>query len=137
MKKLLSLIISAALVAGTAQQATADPVAVLEDASKQVALQSENGVSAASAGASLAYGDRVITGPEGNAVVSFPAGKCLGKHQVPPSTLATVSENTCLDFVTGAKAELEWTTVAIVAGLAIGGGVLAYELTQNNKPKSP
>jgi hypothetical protein len=139
MRKLLSLTLSAALVAGTIQQASAETVAVLKDASDQVALQSGKGFFAVSAGTPLSYGDRIVTGPEGHAVVSFSAGKCAGDHQIPPKTLATVSEKTCLDNVAGATAGFkddyfDWTTVALLGGaVAIGGGVLAYELTQPKK----
>ncbi|MFZ1110355.1 MAG: hypothetical protein WAN43_18655 [Rhodomicrobium sp.] len=139
MKKVLSLILSTALVAGTAQQALAEANAVLKDASQQVAVQSDKGVLPAGSGTTLAYGDRVITGPEGHAVVSFASGKCAGDYQVPAKSLATVSENTCLVIETGARAEADWTAIAVVAGLGVGVGVLAYELSNNKKsqPVSP
>jgi hypothetical protein len=140
MKRVFIVILSAALIAGPAQQAMAGSVAILQNASQQVAVQNQKGISRAVPGTALAYGDRIATGPEGNAVVSFPAGQCLGNHLVPPRTIATVSEKSCLDFVTGAKADLEWQTIAILAGLAIGGGVLAYELTRGSnhtRPASP
>lgn len=138
MKKLFSLTLSAALVGGTVQQASAETVAVLKAATKQVAVQSSKGVSPASAGTPLTYGDHIVTGPEGRAVVSFAAGKCAGDHQVPPSALAALSESSCLDIVTGARAEVEWTSALIVGGMVIGGAVLAYGLSQSNSsPVSP
>jgi len=134
MRRFLSLSLSAALIAGAAGHAAAAGVAVLKGASQQVAVQSGGGVVAADAGSPLSYGDRIVTGPEGNAVVSFAGGKCAGDHKVPPSALATLSENSCLEIVTGVKAEVEWTMVALVGGVVVGGGILAYELSKPNSP---
>jgi len=132
MKKVFIVILSAALVAGPAQQAVAEPVAILQDASQQVAVQNEKGISRAVPGTALAYGDRIATGPEGNAVVSFPAGKCIGQHRVPPNTLAAVSENSCLDSVTGAEAQWQIWALLAAAGLA---AFLFYELYKLTKLK--
>jgi hypothetical protein len=132
MKKVLSLILSASLVAGTGQQALAATAAVLKDASQQVAVQNDKGVLPAKSGAALAYGDRIITGPDAHAVVSFASGKCAGDHQVPAKSLATVSEKACLVIETGARAEADWTALAVVAGIALGGGLLAWGLSSSD-----
>lgn len=132
MKKVLSTTLSITLLVGSAVQALAETVAVLKDASQQVAVQNDKGVLSARSGLALAYGDRIITGPEGHATVSFASGKCAGDHQAPAKSLAIVSEETCLAIETGARAEADWTAIAIVAGLAVGGGVIAYELSNNS-----
>jgi hypothetical protein len=135
MKKVFVVILSAALITAPAQQALAEPVAVLQDASKQVAVKNQKGILPATSGTSLAYGDHVITGPEGTAVVSFTPGKCHGNHQVPPSTVAILSENTCLEFVTGTEAQAEIIAIGIVLGIAVGGGIVIYELSKS-KPRT-
>ena len=142
MKKLLSLTLSAALLAGTVQQASAETVAVVKDASEQVALQSDKGVFRVTAGTPLAYGDRIVTGPKGHAVVSFAAGKCAGDHQIPAGTLATVSEKSCLDTAAGAKAGYkdeccDWTALYVVGGVAAAAlGVGIYAATEENHNKT-
>lgn len=132
MKRVFIVILSAALIAGPAQQAVAEPFAILQDASQQVAVQNKKGISRAVPGTALAYGDRIATGPEGDAVVFFPAGKCIGQHRVPPDTLATVSENYCLDSVTGAEAQ--WQIWAILAA-AGATAFIVYELYKLTKLK--
>jgi hypothetical protein len=136
MKKVFIVILSAALIAGPAQQAMAESVAVLQDSSRQVAIKNEKGILPATSGTFLAYGDHVITGPEGTAVVSFMPGRCVGNHRVPPSTVAILSENTCLEFVTGTKAQAEIIAAGIVLGIGLAGLYIIYRLSQI-QPASP
>lgn len=120
--------LSVALVTGS--EATAAAVAVLDNVSGQVSIQTSKGVRPVGPGTQLSEGDRLAVG-RGSATVSYLNGKCKGNHEIGAQTIVVIlnSESQCLKRVEGAKAQgtgLDAEAVLPgVAALAVGGGIAA------------
>jgi hypothetical protein len=96
--------LSAAAMVAVSSSAWAAPLAVIDNASGRVSVQTSKGFAPARQGTGLSDGSRIITGPKGAAAVSFLSGKCAGKHQVPAGSIAVVSTKSCLQVAKAVKA---------------------------------
>jgi hypothetical protein len=112
------------------ETAAAAPLAVIDNVSGQVSIQTAKGIRSANPGVPLSEGDRLAIG-RGSVTVSYLSGSCRGKREIGAHTLVVISnsEGKCAKRVEGAKAQVTGPgsefILPAVGVVAVGGGVAA------------